>query len=381
MDSNSSEPWWTQWNPDEVTIGDETVPDAWKICAIQKVYFGSTEYDGALGARISSIFVIFFASTVCTLFPVVAARVKRLRVPRFVYLFARYFGTGVIVATAFIHLLDPAYSEIGSNACVGQVGHWADYSWCPAIVLLTVFVIFIVDLASDVYVHRKFGVRHNHGDEIEGVIVKSPTTAGDAAHRLDVESLGHAANTGDEKSKTSYDVISDTASSELVVQSFESQIAAFLILEFGVIFHSVMIGLNLGTTGDEFSSLYIVLVFHQSFEGMGIGARLSSIRFPKGKEWWPYALCIAYGLSTPICIAIGLGVRRSYNGNSFTVNTVSGVLDAISAGILIYTGLVELLARDFIFDENRTNDIPKLLFMVGSTLLGAALMALLGKWA
>ncbi|GAQ43504.1 high affinity zinc ion transporter [Aspergillus niger] len=56
----------------------------------------------------------------------------------------------------------------------------------------------------------------------------------------------------------------------LIERSFKQQIAAFLILEFGVIFHSVIIGLNLGVTGDEFATLYPVLVFHQSFEGLGI---------------------------------------------------------------------------------------------------------------
>lgn len=35
-----------------------------------------------------------------------------------------------------------------------------------------------------------------------------------------------------------------------------------------------------------------------------------------------------------------------YNPNSATANIVSGVLDALSAGVLIYTGLVELLAHD-----------------------------------
>ena len=55
--------------------------------------------------------------------------------------------------------------------------------------------------------------------------------------------------------------------------AFKQQIAAFLILEFGVIFHSVIIGLNLGVVGDEFSTLYPVIVFHQAFEGLGIGAR------------------------------------------------------------------------------------------------------------
>lgn len=142
-----------------------------------------------------------------------------------------------------------------------------------------------------------------------------------------------------------------------------------------------MIGLNLGTIGDEFSTLYAVLVFHQSFEGLGIGARLCAITFPRDKWWWPYALCLAYGLTTPICVAIGLGVRKSYSSNSYSVNVVSGILDSISAGILMYTGLVELLARDYMFNAHRTKDLRELFFNVASILTGAGLMALLGKWA
>lgn len=107
---------------------------------------------------------------------------------------------------------------------------------------------------------------------------------------------------------------------------------------------------------------------------------MSSIPFKEG-SWLPWLLCTAYGLTTPISIAIGLGVRKTYNPGSFTANVVSGVLDAISAGILIYTGLVELLARDFLFDPHRTRDDKRLTFMVLSLLLGAGLMALLGKWA
>jgi solute carrier family 39 (zinc transporter), member 1/2/3 len=158
------------------------------------------------------------------------------------------------------------------------------------------------------------------------------------------------------------------------------QIAAFLILEFGVLFHSVIIGLNLGVSGDEFSTLYVVLVFHQSFEGLGIGARLSAIPFKQG-SWIPWVLCTAYGLTTPLAIAIGLGVHTTYDPGSFTANVVSGVLDSISAGILIYTGFVELLARDFIFNPQRTNSNRRLTFMAGCVILGAGIMALLGKWA
>jgi zinc transporter 1/2/3 len=97
--------------------------------------------------------------------------------------------------------------------------------------------------------------------------------------------------------------------------------------------------------------------------------------------WLPWILCAAYGLTTPISIAIGLGVRHSYTPGSKVSLIIQGVLNAVSAGILIYTGLVELLARDFLFDPCRTKRRSRLLFMVLCTLLGTGIMALIGKWA
>lgn len=175
--------------------------------------------------------------------------------------------------------------------------------------------------------------------------------------------------------------IDEEKEEQATLLSFRQQIAAFLILESGIIFHSVIIGLTLGSAGPEFSVLYPVIVFHQSFEGLGIGARLSAIPFPKRYRWIPWWLCAAYGLTTPISIAAGLGVRTTYNANSYTANVVAGVLDSSSAGILIYTGLVELMARDFLFSPERTDNDRQLVFMIVSMFLGAGIMSLLAKWA
>lgn len=108
---------------------------------------------------------------------------------------------------------------------------------------------------------------------------------------------------------------------------------------------------------------------------------MSAIPFPRRLSWLPWFLCGCYGLTTPLAIAIGLGLRTTYNSGSFTANVISGVLDAISAGILIYTGLVELLARDFLFNPDLTRDSKRLTFMVTTVFIGAGVMALLGKWA
>src|SRR5262249_4463016 len=156
---------------------------------------------------------------------------------------------------------------------------------------------------------------------------------------------------------------------------------SLFILEFGIIFHSIFIGLTLAVSGSEFTTLYIVLVFHQMFEGLGLGSRLSSVNWPKQKWYTPHIMGLAYGLSTPIAIAVGLGFRNTYPPGSQTTLIVNGVFDSLSAGILLYTGLVELMAHEFLFSHSLRTAPGKMVFSAfGLMVLGAALMALLGKW-
>lgn len=165
-------------------------------------------------------------------------------------------------------------------------------------------------------------------------------------------------------------------------ESYAAQMTAVFILEFGVIFHSIFIGLTLAVSGSEFDTLYVVLTFHQTFEGLALGSRLGSIEWPESKRLTPYLLALAYALSTPIAIGVGLGVRTALNTNSQSFLIVNGVFDSISAGILIYTGLVELMAHEFMFSSYMQRaPIRMVLSAVGCMVLGALLMAVLGKWA
>lgn len=174
----------------------------------------------------------------------------------------------------------------------------------------------------------------------------------------------------------------EDARSISVAEPYAAQLTGVFILEFGVIFHSIFIGLTLAVAGEEFSTLYVVLAFHQTFEGLALGSRFASIDWPKTRRWTPYALGIGYALSTPTAIAIGLGVRQSYNPGSATGLITNGVFDSISAGILIYTGLVELMAHDFIFSTHMQRaPVQETLYAFGTMCAGAGLMALLGKWA
>lgn len=87
-----------------------------------------------------------------------------------------------------------------------------------------------------------------------------------------------------------------------------------------------------------------------------------------------------FSLTTPVGIAIGIGISSVYQENSRTALIVAGIFNSASAGILIYTALVDLLAADFM------NPIlqSKLRLQLGanvSLLLGAGCMSVLAKWA
>ena len=186
-------------------------------------------------------------------------------------------------------------------------------------------IIFLMDFGAEQYVDRKYGFAHSLTDQhqnVEALITHQPGHDGEKAngrsrsithnqlHSGDQDDQMHAAISAaqaqkdapleKDNEKDDLERASQTDTEEMQERSFRQQIAAFLILEFGVIFHSVIIGLNLGTAGDEFDTLYPVLVFHQSFEGLGIGARMSAIPFPKRLNWLPWSLCAGYGLTTPI---------------------------------------------------------------------------------
>lgn len=210
--------------------------------------------------------------------------------------------------------------------------------------------------------HTSAAIAAKHKDE---ELVASSQSAGD----LDVKH-SHGAHADPETLSVGSDTLSAAA----------SEILGVMVLEFGVIFHSFIIGLTLATTS-EFVVLFIVIIFHQMFEGLGLGVRLALLPLSP-KSWIPWLGALAYACVTPLGMAIGLGIRHTYNAESATANYVTGTFDSVSAGILFYTGLVELLAHEFIFNEKmRTAPLGKVMLSVAEVLTGAGIMALLARWA
>lgn len=158
-----------------------------------------------------------------------------------------------------------------------------------------------------------------------------------------------------------------------------------MVMEAGILFHSVLIGLTLVVAGDSFyKTLLVVIVFHQFFEGLALGARIALLPSKFARFWSSkFPMAVAFTLITPIGMAIGLGVINNFNGNEKSTIVAIGTLDALSAGILIWVGVVDMLARDWILEggEMLHTSVGKTLVGGVSLLAGMILMSVLGKWA
>lgn len=73
------------------------------------------------------------------------------------------------------------------------------------------------------------------------------------------------------------------------------------------------------------------------FEGLGLGTRLAFLSLPARWNWAPFAGALFYSCVTPIGMAIGLATRETTSMSSGSASIAAGVLDATSAGILLYT--------------------------------------------
>ncbi|KAG5436971.1 hypothetical protein PCANB_001245 [Pneumocystis canis] len=294
------------------------------------------DYDGNIGLRISSIFVIMIFSSIGVFFPLIISKIRCLKIS-LLYYFIKFFGTGIIIGTAFVHLLQPAFKELGSPCLTGV---WRAYNFSPVLCIVGVLTIFLLELFSLRYIHLKC-----------------------AAKSIDITSTLHTRIPFSDSNGDSSEISKNLATNiknDLEKQNLfnkymiKKNLVTFFILELGIIFHSIIIGFTLAVTANkEFITLYIVTSFHQMFEGLGLGARLFDISHYNDLTY-NRLFAFVYSIITSASISIGLAIKNLHNSRSSTM-VVSGIFNSLSSGVLLYAGLVELLAEDFIVNSEIRN--------------------------
>lgn len=333
--------------------------------------------------RIISLCVLLVVSFIAAIFPVAAKRSSYLQTPRVVFFVGKYFGTGVILATAFIHLLKDAFQNM-SKAHVDE--RWGKYeSWPGLIIMSSLLFIFLIEYSSTVYV--EYLAEQSSPTRPQQAQANGNSTAPKRP------GLEHAHT--------------DCLHGEVTLSDGEAtKIVGVFVLQLGIMLHSLVVGFTLSVTnGSEFTSLLIALIFHQLFEGLSLGVRISSIRatlfaphsspssstdttplLPSSSHrsksqafpTLPFLLAALFALATPTGMLVGILLRTAPQ-DAFLVRGLAG---AVSAGLLIYASCVELLAGDFVANPKmRQAGLRRQAVALASLLAGAAGMAVIGIWS
>ncbi|CAN8285315.1 unnamed protein product [Cochlearia groenlandica] len=291
---------------------------------------------GARKYKIAAIPSVLVAGVIGVFFPLLGKIFPSLRPETSFFFVTKAFAAGVILATGFMHVLPEAYTMLNSPCLVSE-------AWEFPFTGFIAMVASILTLSVDSFATSSFYKSH----------CKASKTI------VDGES-------GEES------VDSDK------VQILRTRIIA-QVLELGIIVHSAVIGISLGASQspEAAKALFIALMFHQCFEGLGLGGCIAQGKF---KCLSVTIMSTFFALTTPLGIIVGMRISDSYNESSQTALIVQGVLNASSAGILIYMSLVDLLAADFMHPKMQSNTWLQIMAHIG-LLLGAGLMSLLAKWA
>lgn len=111
-----------------------------------------------------------------------------------------------------------------------------------------------------------------------------------------------------------------------------------------------------------------------------MGSRISLVQWDTNYQ--PWVMAAAYGCTTPLGQALGIATHTLYSPDSRVGLIVVGVMNSISAGLLTFASLVELLSEDFLSDESWTY-LRGAKRVVGFSLVfaGSFCMSLVGAWA
>ncbi|RMD42618.1 hypothetical protein DV735_g2509, partial [Chaetothyriales sp. CBS 134920] len=389
------------------------------------------------GLHVFALVLILALSTLACSFPIIARRFPSLPIPRRFLFLSRHFGTGVLIATAFIHLLPTAFVSL-TDPCLPKFWNESYPPMAGAIAMAAVFVVVVVEM-----VFASKGARHSHesdwttvpheeeavhrhrssqsyaglvsssdGEPLHQISGSYYSTANGESHAprdrqlsmdendstagLDLEELDPIGSIADslDSDETPFAHSNHPRHNsradrmkELATTTGDSKklLLQCLLLEAGILFHSIFIGMAVSvTTGTAFVVLLIAICFHQTFEGFALGSRIAALipnQFPATSPK-PWLMALAYGTTTPIGQALGIWLHTMYDPLSQTGLLMVGITNAISSGLLLFAGLVQLIAEDFLSDESyRTLTGRRRVEASIAVGLGGLLMGVVGAFA
>ncbi|KAL7241441.1 hypothetical protein ACSBR1_014100 [Camellia fascicularis] len=316
----------------------------------------------ALPLKIIAIASILVTSMIGVSSPLLTRSIPVLRPDRSLFVIVKAFAAGIILATGFMHVLPDSFDML-SSSCLPEKP-WHKFPFSGFVAMFSAIGTLMVDsIATSLYSQRNRGgggvIPENSEVVVEGGDEEEEVGGG--------HFHGHHHHHGAAVKEGSQ-----------ATQLLRYRVVA-MVLELGIIVHSIVIGLALGASNNTctIKPLVAALCFHQMFEGMGLGGCILQAEYKLMKK---AVMAFFFAVTTPFGIALGMALSNSYRENSPSSLITVGLLNAASAGLLIYMALVDLLAADFMGPKLQASIHLQIKSYV-AVLLGAGLMSLMAKWA
>ncbi|OZJ06652.1 hypothetical protein BZG36_00270 [Bifiguratus adelaidae] len=363
-----------QGSPAALTNSSSNATDACAAAGIDSTY--------DLGLHIGGIFIIMAVSSLGVMSAIFLSTNKQfgrnLNILSAIQLL-KYFGCGVVVSTAWIHLLADGYSQFLNPCLVGDalINYGANFpGW------IALGAALIVQLAEYGAMSKKYAALEMKQNQLPKSAPSSDYENGVLGDKGEAvkQDFSETTNGSPVNDMTLQEAVGHFHEEVLTPREEAARNIGTILLEAGVIFHSVIIGLALAIATDEWHTLIVAIVFHQFFEGLALGTRIAETKYSVVTKY--LGMAIWYPLTTPFGIALGIGLRYTYNPNSQTAIIVQGVLDSAAGGILMYNGYVELVAVEMNHNP-RFHRYPAMwkFWIYAAFILGLASMSIVGLWA
>ncbi|KAK9273223.1 hypothetical protein L1049_018030 [Liquidambar formosana] len=360
----------------------------------------------ALILKLIAIASILVAGVVGVTIPLVGKKRSFLRTDSNLFFAAKAFAAGVILATGFVHMLPDATSAL-TNSCLPS-WPWSKFPFAGFFAMFASLATLVVDFVGTQYYEKKqekasslarvepvdsvsgsgivpvevkdrngmvFGEEDGGGMHIVGIHAH-------AAHHRHSHPHGQEACEGlvrEHSHGHSHAHGHSHGFGDGEVEGSVRHVVVSQVLELGIVSHSVIIGLSLGVSHSPCTirPLIAALSFHQFFEGFALGGCISQAQF---KTLSATIMACFFAVTTPMGIGIGIGISSFYDADTPRALVVEGIFDSISAGILIYMALVDLIAADFLSKRMSCN-VRLQVVSYFTLFLGAGLMSSLAIWA
>ncbi|XP_047045167.1 zinc transporter 7-like [Lolium rigidum] len=344
---------------------------------------GCQDDAAALRLKWVAMAAILLAGVIGVGLPLAGRKRRAVQTGSAAFVTAKAFAAGVILATGFVHMLHDSDHAL-SSPCLPATP-WRSFPFPGFVAMLAA----LATLVLDVLVTRFYEGKHR--DEVArakadaAAALAASTSAGASDEDITVvtvvvqEDERKALLLQPHSHSHGHDLAQQPEGRDGEVSDHVRSVVVSQILEMGIVSHSVIIGLSLGVSRSPCTirPLVAALSFHQFFEGFALGGCIAQAQF---KNLSAALMASFFAITTPTGIAAGAGLASFYNANSPRALVVEGILDAVSAGILIYMALVDLIAADFLGGKMTGTTRQQLMAYV-ALFLGALSMSSLAIWA